>query len=50
MAVTATRYEHIVLDDRGIPLIAGTTMKVIELALAQRAYGWGPDELRAQHP
>lgn len=50
MTVTATRYEHIVLDEHGIPLIAGTTMKVIELALAQRAYGWGAEDLRSQHP
>jgi len=26
-----TRYEHVVLDERGIPIIAGTTMKVKEL-------------------
>ena len=50
MVLTETRYEHIVLDDERMPLIAGTTMKVIELVLDQRAYGWSPDELRFQHP
>ena len=35
MALAATHYEHIVLDERGAPLIAGTTMKVIELVVAQ---------------
>ena len=50
MVLTETRYEHIVLDDEHVPLIAGTTMKVIELVLDQRAYGWSPDELRFQHP
>ena len=34
-----TRYEHIVLDDSGVPILADTTMKVIELVLAQNAYG-----------
>jgi len=50
MVLTETRYEHIVLNEERVPLIAGTTMKVIELVLDQRAYGWSPDELRFQHP
>jgi uncharacterized protein (DUF433 family) len=45
-----TRYEHIVLDDRGVPHIAGTTMKVVELVTAQTAYGWSPEELHFQFP
>jgi uncharacterized protein (DUF433 family) len=31
-------------------MIAGTTMKVIELVLDRIAYGWSPEELRFQHP
>jgi len=50
MALLETRYQHIVLDDAGVPLIAGTTMKVIELVLEQRASGWSPEELHAQFP
>jgi uncharacterized protein (DUF433 family) len=50
MAAIETRYEHIVLDDNNVPIIAGTTMKVIELVLDQQAYGWSPEELRFQHP
>jgi uncharacterized protein (DUF433 family) len=50
MSLVETRYEHIVLDDAGIPLIASTTMKVIELVLEQTAYGWSPEELHFQHP
>lgn len=50
MATTETRYEHIVLDQSGVPLIAGTTMKVIELVLNHQAYGWSPEELHFQHP
>jgi len=45
-----TRYEHIFLNDVRVPVIAGTTMKVVELVLAQAAYGWSAEELREQFP
>ena len=48
--MTETRYEHIVLNDDRVPMIAGTTMKVVELVLDHLAYGWSPEELRFQHP
>ena len=50
MATVETRYEHIVLDESGVPLIAGTTMKVIELVTSHQAYGWSPEELAVQFP
>jgi uncharacterized protein (DUF433 family) len=50
MTIVETRYEHIVLNDDNIPLIAGTTMKVVELVLDRIAYGWSPEELHYQHP
>lgn len=50
MVMTETRYEHIVLDASGTPLIAGTTMKVGELVLDHQSYGWSPEELHFQHP
>ncbi len=43
-------YEHIQLTQGGVPIIAGTTMKVVELVMAQMAYGWSPEELHFQHP
>jgi uncharacterized protein (DUF433 family) len=43
-------YEHIQLDADGAPFIAGTTMKVIEVVMAQMAHGWSPEELHFQHP
>jgi uncharacterized protein (DUF433 family) len=46
----ATTYEHIQLDSEGTPFVAGTTMKVVELVMAQIAYGWSPEELHFQHP
>jgi uncharacterized protein (DUF433 family) len=45
-----TRYEHIVLDDANVPLIDGTTMKVVELVTSQQAYGWSAEELHFQFP
>jgi uncharacterized protein (DUF433 family) len=50
MSLTETRYEHIGLNDDGIPVIAGTTMKVVELVAERKAYGWSPEELHFQHP
>jgi len=46
----ATAYEHIVINESGVPLIEGTTTKVVELVLEVLAYGWSPDELQFQHP
>jgi len=43
-----TRYEHVVLNDAHVPLISGTTMKVVEIVLAQAAYGWSAEELHIQ--
>ena len=45
-----TAYPHIALSENEIPVIAGTTMKVVELILDSKAYGWSPAELRLQHP
>lgn len=50
MAFASTRYEHIALDHEGVPYIDATTMKVVELVTAQRAYGWSPEELHFQYP
>ncbi|MBE9126671.1 MULTISPECIES: DUF433 domain-containing protein [unclassified Coleofasciculus] len=47
---TTTEYKYVQLNDKGVPVIAGTTLKVIELVMAQIAYGWSPDELQVQHP
>ena len=45
-----TPYQHIVLNQHDVPTIAGTTMKVVELVLDHKAYGWSPEELQFQHP
>jgi len=48
--LTETRYEHIILNEDLVPMIAGTTTKVVELILDHVAYGWSPEELHFQHP
>jgi uncharacterized protein (DUF433 family) len=50
MSVVETRYEHVVLSEDQVPIIAGTTMKITELILDKIAYGWSPEELQFQHP
>jgi len=50
LKVAKTKYEHIVLDEKEVPIVAGTNMKVIELVLEKTAYGWSPEELHFQHP
>jgi len=50
MSFVATGYQHIVVGEDRIPVIAGTTMKVVELVVEQTAYGWSPEELHFQHP
>jgi uncharacterized protein (DUF433 family) len=49
MAVT-TGYQHIVLNEAGVPIIVGANMKVVELVLDHLANGWSPEELYREHP
>jgi len=50
MSLVETRYEHVILNEAQVPIIAGTNMKVVELVLERTAYGWSPEELHFQHP
>jgi uncharacterized protein (DUF433 family) len=50
MIVTPTQYMHIQLQDDRVPIIAGTTMKVVELVTSHLVYGWSPEELHFQYP
>ena len=45
MTTTLTDYKYIAIDHRGVPIIAGFTLKVIDLVMAQIAYGWTPAEI-----
>ena len=39
----------IAFDNEGRPILAGTTIKVVELALNHLAHGWSPEEIYLQH-
>jgi uncharacterized protein (DUF433 family) len=50
MALTETLYKHVILNDEGVPLIAGTSMKVSELVLEYLTDQSSPEALQHQHP
>jgi uncharacterized protein (DUF433 family) len=50
MTLTATEYKYIELDERHVPIIAGTTMKVVELITSVKAYNWTPEQLLENYP
>lgn len=47
---TATTYEHIILNQAGVPIIEGTNTKIVEIVTEVKAYGWSPEEIHFQHP
>jgi len=49
MSEIETCYQHITFNSKGVPVIAGTNTKVIELVIERIAYGWSPEELHLQH-
>ncbi|GAB4344489.1 MAG: hypothetical protein OHK0047_37530 [Leptolyngbyaceae cyanobacterium] len=50
MSVVTTSYRYIQLDDRQVPFIEGTSMKVAELITSVQAYGWNPEQLLENYP
>ena len=48
--MSALAYAHVELSSDGVPLIEGTTTKVIEVALDRLAHHWDADEIQRQHP
>ncbi len=50
MTHTTSEHKYVQLNEHNIPIIAETTMKVVELVTAQKAYGWSPEEIHFQHP
>lgn len=45
-----TDYKYIELTPQQIPMVSGTTIKVVEIIEAQQAYQWTPEQLQAQLP
>jgi uncharacterized protein (DUF433 family) len=50
MSSITTPYEHIVVEDEGVAVVADSRMKVAQLVSEVMAYGWSPEELHFQHP
>jgi len=50
MSGSTTSYRYIQLDDRQVPFIEGTAMKVMELITSVKAYGWNPEQLLENYP
>jgi uncharacterized protein (DUF433 family) len=48
--MSTVTYPHIEIDSGGVPLIAGTGFKVVEVVLDRIAYHWDADEIQRQHP
>ena len=48
--MNAVEYAHVEVASDGTALIAGTTIKVIDIALDRIAYRWDADEMHRQHP
>jgi uncharacterized protein (DUF433 family) len=48
--MTATAYPHIQVDEKGVPHVAGTGVKVIEIALARLAWNWDAEQIQRNHP
>ena len=50
MTLAATTYEHIVIDQEGVPVIAGANTKILQLVVDMMAHGSSPEEMRFQYP
>ena len=48
--MAATIASLIQVDENGVPWIAGTTCKVIEVVLTKQANGWTPEEVQDALP
>ena len=47
--MTTTTYPHIEMTPNGVPILSGTRIKVIEIALDHLAHHWDADEIQRQH-
>ena len=48
--MTVAAISHIVIDDKGVARIAGSRIRVIDIAMDRTFQGWSPDEIKVQHP
>ncbi len=50
MTFISTDYKYIQINENKVPIIAGTTMKVVELITSVKAYNWTPEQLHQNYP
>ncbi len=48
--MTTVAYPHIEIRSDGVPYIASTETKVVELVMSHLAYNWDAEEIHRQHP
>ncbi len=48
--MTVATISHVVIDDKGVPRLAGRRTRVIDIVLDQKAYGFTPAQIQEQHP
>ena len=48
--MTTVAYPHVETGEDGVPMIAGTKTKVVEVVLDRLAHHWDADEIQRQHP
>jgi uncharacterized protein (DUF433 family) len=48
--MSTVAYAHLAFTPEGVPVLAGTTTKVIEIALDYLAHRWEAEEIHRQHP
>ena len=48
--MTALSYPHIEISADGVPTIAGTRTKIVEVVLDHLAHDWDAREIHRQHP
>jgi uncharacterized protein (DUF433 family) len=48
--MSTVAYPHIEIDAGGVPLVAGSTTKVVEIVLDRLAHHWDAEEIQRQHP
>ena len=48
--MTPVTYPHIEVRADGVPYLAGTQTKVVELVLERLAYHWDADQMQREHP
>jgi uncharacterized protein (DUF433 family) len=46
----AIAYPHIEITPQGVPILSGTTTKVVEVVMDRLAHHWDADEMQRQHP